>query len=149
MSRAALGTASLVAAVVLLLALKPHHAAVPTAAPAAPRADAGTTSGAGAGGTGGTGASTSGTFTGDAVSTRYGAVQVAVTLDQGKITGVTVLQSPTADRRDREISSRALPRLTQEAISAQNAEIDAVSGATYTSEGYIQSLQSALDQAGG
>lgn len=58
-----------------------------------------------------------------------------------------MLRAPDRSGRDQEIAAYALPRLTQEAIGAQSAHIDAVSGASYTSQGYIQSLQSALDQA--
>ncbi|MFD8637898.1 FMN-binding protein, partial [Streptomyces sp. NPDC059656] len=58
-----------------------------------------------------------------------------------------VLRAPDRSGRDHEIAAYALPRLTQEAIGAQSAHIDAVSGASYTSRGYIESLQSALDQA--
>jgi uncharacterized protein with FMN-binding domain len=74
-------------------------------------------------------------------------VQVAAILTKGKITSVKVLQAPDENGRDRQIASYALPRLTQEALGAQSAHVDAVSGASYTSEGYIQSLQSALDRA--
>ncbi|MFJ9775088.1 FMN-binding protein [Kitasatospora sp. NPDC101157] len=83
------------------------------------------------------------------MNTRYGPVQVQVTLAGSRITTVDVVKYPTQDRRDREINADALPVLNQEAISAQNARIDAVSGATYTSDGYIRSLQSALDRAKG
>lgn len=72
---------------------------------------------------------------------------MAATLTHGKLTAVRVLQAPDQNGRDQQIASYALPRLTQEALGAQSAHIDAVSGASYTSQGYIQSLQSALDQA--
>ncbi|MGW1695599.1 FMN-binding protein [Streptomyces sp. NPDC002399] len=84
---------------------------------------------------------------GDPIDTPYGTVQVAATLAQGRITAVKVLRAPDRNGRDQQIASYALPRLTQEAIGAQSAHIDAVTGASYTSQGYIQSLQSALDQA--
>ncbi|GAA5012969.1 hypothetical protein GCM10025734_58970 [Kitasatospora paranensis] len=71
-----------------------------------------------------------------------------VTLAGSKLTAVDVIQYPSEDHRDQEINSYALPVLNQEAIAAQSAGIDVVSGATYTSDGYIRSLQSALDQAG-
>jgi uncharacterized protein with FMN-binding domain len=86
---------------------------------------------------------------GDTVQTDYGPVQVRITLTGGKLTAVTVLQVPQESPRDQEIAGFAVPQLTQEALAAQSAHIDAVSGATYTSEGYVQSLQSALDKAGG
>lgn len=72
---------------------------------------------------------------------------MAATLTHGKLTAVRVLRAPDQNGRDQQIASYALPRLTQEALGAQSAHIDAVSGASYTSQGYIQSLQSALDQA--
>jgi uncharacterized protein with FMN-binding domain len=88
-----------------------------------------------------------GTYTGTAEQTQYGDVQVKVTISGGKITDVTALQLTDREQRSVQISAEAAPILRQEAISAQSASIDTVSGATYTSEGYIGSLQSALDQA--
>jgi uncharacterized protein with FMN-binding domain len=88
------------------------------------------------------------TFTGDAAGTRWGPVQVQITVTDGKITAVTVPEYPTSNREDQQINSRALPVLIKETISAQSADIDMVSGATVTSQGYIRSLQSALDEAG-
>ncbi len=87
------------------------------------------------------------TFTGDAVSTRYGPVQVQITVAGGKVTKSVVTQVPWSERRDQEINAQAVPVLNQEAVQAQSARIDMVSGATYTSDGYLRSLQSALDQA--
>ncbi|MFE4974751.1 FMN-binding protein [Kitasatospora sp. NPDC056651] len=86
---------------------------------------------------------------GNTVNTRYGPVQVQVTLAGSRITAVDVVKYPNSERRDREINGSALPILNQEAISAQSAQIDVVSGATYTSDGYVRSLQSALDRAKG
>lgn len=88
-----------------------------------------------------------GTYTGSAVSTRYGAVQVAITVSGGKITSVDVPQYPSRDGRDLQISQYSLPILADETVSAQSSSISMVSGATYTSRGYIESLQSAIDQA--
>jgi uncharacterized protein with FMN-binding domain len=73
---------------------------------------------------------------------------VRITVTSGKITKVTVVQQPSGNSRDNEINSYALPILVQDTIDAQSAQIDMVSGATVTSVGYIDSLQSALDQAG-
>ncbi|WP_405771113.1 FMN-binding protein [Streptomyces sp. NBC_01538] len=143
MRRAVLATSGISALVVALLTLKPHQ--VPTLAGVAPRSPTSSVSPqTSAGASTGTG---TGTFTGDPIDTQYGTVQVAATLAKGKITSVKVLQAPDQNGRDQQIASYALPRLTQEAIGAQSAHIDAVSGASYTSQGYIQSLQSALDQA--
>ena len=89
----------------------------------------------------------SGTFDGSTIDTRYGPVQVEVSVANGHITTVTVLVSPDGDRKSVQINSRAVPALNSETISAQSASIDTVSGATYTSDAYVQSLQSALDQA--
>lgn len=94
------------------------------------------------------GSSASGTFTGIAAETRYGPVQVRVTVSGGKLTDVQALQLTNRDGRSVAISQQAAPILRQEALQAQSARIQAVSGATYTSEGYTTSLQSALDQAG-
>ncbi|MET8274218.1 FMN-binding protein [Streptomyces sp. NPDC005077] len=138
MRRAVLATTGISAIVVALLALKPHQ--LPALAGVSPRSSASPHTSAGA-------SMGTGTFTGDPIDTQYGTVQVAATLSKGKITAVKVLQAPDQRGRDQEIAAYALPRLTQEAIGAQSAHIDAVSGATYTSQGYIQSLQSALDQA--
>jgi uncharacterized protein with FMN-binding domain len=88
------------------------------------------------------------TVTGSAIQTRWGPVQVQLTVSGGKITDVAMLQYPNGNGTDQQISSYALPILMQDTMSAQSANIDMVSGATYTSTGYLQSLQSAIDQAG-
>jgi uncharacterized protein with FMN-binding domain len=88
------------------------------------------------------------TLTGDPVDNRYGTVQVQVTLQGKTITGVTMLQMPDSHQRSAEISQQAEPLLLQEVLQAQSAQIDIVSGATYTSQSYAQSLQSALDKSG-
>jgi uncharacterized protein with FMN-binding domain len=87
------------------------------------------------------------TYTGATASTRWGDVQVAITVINGRITGVQVPVYPTENGRDQEINAYALPILRQETVDAQSADIDTVSGATVTSDGYLQSLQSALDAA--
>ncbi|MFN8077695.1 MAG: FMN-binding protein [Kineosporiaceae bacterium] len=86
----------------------------------------------------------SGTFTGSTVNTRYGPVQVEITVVDGTITKSTALQSPSGGESSR-INSRALPILEQQVLAAQSATIDGVSGATFTSGGYKTSLQSAID----
>jgi uncharacterized protein with FMN-binding domain len=85
--------------------------------------------------------------TGPVVDTQYGPVQVRVTLQGRRIVDVAALQLPNDRSRSVEISNDAAPRLRAEALQAQSANIDVVSGATYTSEGYIRSLQAALDSA--
>jgi uncharacterized protein with FMN-binding domain len=112
----------------------------------------GTSSGGSGTSTGGTssGAASAGTttVTGSAAQTRWGPVQVRLTVSGGKVTAVDVVEYPDGNGRDQEINAEALPILVKETLSAQSAKIDMVSGATYTSEGYLTSLQSALDQAG-
>ncbi|MHB8510698.1 MAG: FMN-binding protein [Actinomycetota bacterium] len=88
-----------------------------------------------------------GSYDGATSDTQYGPVQVRVIVSGGKITDVQALQMPSSHQRSQEISAEAGPKLRQEVLQAQSANIDTVSGATYTSEGYRQSVQSALDQA--
>jgi uncharacterized protein with FMN-binding domain len=86
----------------------------------------------------------SGTFAGPTESTSYGPVQVTITVSGGKITAANGSLESGGD----SISENALPQLNSEAVSAQSADIQAVSGATATSDGYIGSLQEAVDSAG-
>ena len=90
---------------------------------------------------------TSITVNGPTEQTRYGPVQVQVTISGKRITGVKTLQHPSGDDRSIQIAADALPQLRSEALTAQSARIDSVGGATYTSDGYQQSLQVALDLA--
>jgi uncharacterized protein with FMN-binding domain len=85
------------------------------------------------------------TVNGASASTQYGPVRIKVTIKAGRILSVKAVEYPSSGSRDREISAFALPELEREAIAAQNAQIDTVSGATFTSDGYRRSLQSALD----
>lgn len=111
--------------------------------------DAGATTGGDVSTSGSTGtATTDGTFTGASVNTRFGPVQVQITVSGGQMTAADAIVYPNSDGKDVMINSRAIPVLNSEAVSAQSATIDSVSGATYTSQAYMQSLQSALDQAG-
>lgn len=87
------------------------------------------------------------TYTGDTVQTQEGDVQVIITVADGRITAVSVPVYPSGSPQHDEISARALPRLVEATLAAQSAGIDSVSGATYTSGGYKESLQSALDAA--
>jgi uncharacterized protein with FMN-binding domain len=96
-----------------------------------------------------TGSSTTKTVTGEAWPTIYGPVQVRVTVKDGKVTAVTATEYPEDTPRDYQINSFAIPQLNSEAVAAGSASIDSVSGATYTSQGYIGSLQNALDQLKG
>ena len=88
------------------------------------------------------------TIAGQTVQTRYGTVQVQVVVSGKKIENVSFLQLTADDPHSQEINDQAGPMLLQATLSAQSAHIDVISGATYTSDGYLQSLQSALDQAG-
>ena len=98
--------------------------------------------------TSGSSSASSSTVTGDVAQTRWGPVQVQLDVSGSTITDVTILQYPDSNGRDVEIASYSLPQLIQETLDAQGDSISMVSGATYTSQGYLQSLQSALDQAG-
>lgn len=111
-------------------------AAAPTKAPTAP-----TKSPAAAAGI-------SGTFDGNTAPTRWGPVQVRIVVKDGKIVAASALQSPDGDSRSRSISQQAVPYLVQETLAAQSAQISGVGGASYTSNGWYTSLQSALVKAG-
>jgi uncharacterized protein with FMN-binding domain len=164
MRRVILAVTSTVAVLVLLLGFKSQSAPSVTK-PASASSGSGVTSGDGSsdgatdGSSGssstttpstgsGSSSSSSGakTVTGAAADTRYGPVQVKITVTNSKITSIDAIDYPQTERRDQEINSYAIPALNQEALAAGNANIDIISGATYTSDGYIQSLQSALDQ---
>jgi uncharacterized protein with FMN-binding domain len=93
-------------------------------------------------------APTSSSYTGSAITTRYGIVQVKITVSGKRITNVGFVQLTAFDGRSQQINSDAAPTLLQETLAAQSAQIDSVSGASYTSQGYDESLQSALDKAG-
>jgi uncharacterized protein with FMN-binding domain len=90
-----------------------------------------------------------GTFTGVSANAFYGQVQVQVMIENGKISSVTFLNYPKDRRTSARINSYAIPYLQSEAIQAQNANVDVISGATLTSEAFAVSLQSALRQAQG
>jgi uncharacterized protein with FMN-binding domain len=145
MRRALLAVSGTVVGLVLLLSFKTHPAAVPTppAALGTPAPDT-----AGAASPSPTSAAGSRTITGEAAQTPYGPVQVQITVSGGTLTNVTAVDYPQDQPRDVQINSFAIPLLNQEATAAKSTNIDIVSGATYTSQGYVQSLQSALDQAG-
>ena len=155
MRRVILAIVSTVVGLVLLLTFKTHStsgAGSPPAAIGTPSAGQGGAgqSGTGQSGTGqGAGGSTTGaaTVTGAAASTIYGPVQVQIMVKGGKVTAAKAVEYPQDTPRDSQINAFAIPVLDREAASVGSAKIDMVSGATYTSQGYITSLQSALDQA--
>ncbi|UXY26489.1 FMN-binding protein [Streptomyces sp. HUAS TT20] len=140
--RIMLATAATVSGVVLLLSLKPStDPASASAAGAAPQQTAAGQESP----QGGAQAAGTGTVTGDAAQTQYGVVQVRLTVASGKITKAEAVQAPKGGTSDQK-TALSVPKLNQEAVAAQNANIDSVSGATYTSTGYKKSLQSALDK---
>lgn len=160
MRRVILAIVSTVVGLVLLLTFKTHStsgAGSPPAAigtPAAGGASGASGSGGGSdtgGGTGTAGGSTgtagATTVTGAAANTIYGPVQVQIMVKGGKVTAAKAVEYPEDTPRDSQINAFAIPVLNREAASVGSATIDMVSGATYTSRGYITSLQSALDQA--
>jgi uncharacterized protein with FMN-binding domain len=163
MRRVLLAIGGTIAGLVALLSFKSHSGAgLPSAAasagvtpsasapPASSPAPAGSSPAASAGSSPGPAASSpqpaKTVLTGKVVQTADGPMQVQVTLVGHRITAVTVLQHTDNGTNSELIDSRAIPQLNHETLAAQSAKIDAVSGASYTSEGYIQSLQSALDK---
>jgi uncharacterized protein with FMN-binding domain len=163
MRRALLTLGGTAAGLAALLSFKTHTVAAAAPAPVAPASSASSAAPSMAGGTGSstarstaspTASASSGsatmtrTVTGTVANTDHGPMQVQLTLAGTKITKVTVLQRTNDGAESDEIDATAIPKLTSETLAAQDAMIDAVSGASYTSQGYIQSLQSALDKAG-
>jgi uncharacterized protein with FMN-binding domain len=168
MRRAILAICATAVGLVLLLSFKTHtQSAAPGTSPAAaigtPTPGSGAAGGTAAAGASATPAARGGaapansaaaqsgaakTVTGAAWPTIYGPVQVRFTVTGGKVTAVAATEYPEETPRDYQINSFAIPELNSEALAADSAKIDAVSGATYTSGGYVGSLQSALDKAG-
>jgi uncharacterized protein with FMN-binding domain len=143
MRRVILAVTGTIAGLVALLGFRSH---VPSSVPQA-------SGGSASGGPAGTGPAPSSSplpagaraIDGNVASTAYGPVQVQVVVQDQKVTGVNILEQPSATAHDLQIGQFAFPALIKETLAAQSAHIDAVSGASYTSAGYIQSLQSALD----
>ncbi len=157
MRRVILGLVTTAAALVLLLSFKTHTqslapgnsppAALGSPAPGSQPPASGTSSGAP--GPSASSAGTGQTVTGKAFPTIYGPVQVKITVAGGRITAAAAVEYPQDTPRDQQINAFAIPQLNSEAVAAGSARIDAVSGATYTSGGYVGSLQNALDQLDG
>lgn len=153
MRRVILAVAGTVAGLVALLTFRSHvPSSVPvassgTAGGAGSGAGTGTGSGAGAGQPAAAASLAAGerAIDGNVANTAYGPVQVQVLVKNSKIVNVNILEQPTSTAQDLQIGHFSFPKLISETITAQSARIDAVSGASYTSEGYIKSLQSALD----
>jgi len=159
MRRVILAIVSTAAALVFLLSFKTHSSTALTTAPVSASDSPSPSSSASASAASPTASSTASpsstasvstakTVTGDVAQTRYGPVEVRIAVKNGKVTSAEATEYPDQDPRDAQINSYAIPVLNQEAVSASTAQIDTVSGATYTSNGYISSLQSALDKAG-
>jgi uncharacterized protein with FMN-binding domain len=136
MRRAPVVIAATATGLALVLGYHPHARPLPSAAAPAPAASAPAPAGS----------SGSRQVTGTDAPNQYGDVQVRVSATGGRITQVSAVQLPSGDGRSQQISSFAGPQLAQRALKAQSAKIDGVSGATYTSDSYKTSLQSALDQ---
>jgi hypothetical protein len=154
MRRVILAIVATAAALVLLLSFKTHTQSAPGTSPAAALGSpspGGTEPGAASASAGapGTGGGPGKTLTGKAWPTIYGPVQVKVTVTGGRVTAATAVTYPVNTPRDAQINAFAIPQLNKEAVAAGSAKVDTVSGATYTSGGYIGSLQSALDQLDG
>ncbi len=109
--------------------------------------DSTASSGSSSAGTTGASAKAVGTYAGSVVQTRFGSVQVQITVQAGKITDVTALQLTDAERKSVQISNRAAPLLRAEVLQSQSADVQTISGATVTSDAYLNSLQAALDAA--
>nr|WP_221244009.1 FMN-binding protein [Cryobacterium roopkundense] len=122
-------------------------APLPTATPTAPPSSSASSASSSAAASAAASASRSGTFTGSVVQTQFGNVQVSVTIADGVITEVTPLQLTTRGGRSVAISNQAAPILRSEVLTAQSDQVQNVSGATYTTYGYLTSLQAALDAA--
>jgi uncharacterized protein with FMN-binding domain len=153
MRRITLAVMSTISGLVLLFS---YHTSTSSTAGTAPatggagtgESPAGGSSGTDDGSSSGSDASSGGeTFTGDEAQTRWGPVQVKITVSDGRITSAEAVEYPTGNHRDQEINAYAVPQLNAEVVAAQSADVDAVSGATVTSDGYVESLQSAIDQA--
>jgi uncharacterized protein with FMN-binding domain len=121
-----------------------HSAASPTSTPSPGAAPTSSPSA-----TGSKSASTaSGTYVGAVEQTRFGDVQVQVVVAGGKITDVVALHLTDRGSRSVQISNQAAPILRSEVLATQSAKVNGVSGATYTTDGYLSSVQSAIDKAG-
>jgi uncharacterized protein with FMN-binding domain len=164
MRRVILSIVGTVAGLVALLSFKSHLPNVPSAS-AATNGSAGTSSSAGSPASASSSSSTvPGEFpqgslagklatgetavNGKVATTAYGPVQIQLIMRNRKIVKVAVLQQPQNTIRDIQIGEFAFPKLISETLTAQDAKVDAVSGASYTSAGYVQSLQSAVDNGG-
>lgn len=150
-TRAAVSAALASAGILLAGWQSGAHVADTGSTPAATSAatSSGTSSGASSGSAAGAGTAAQAalTYAGSVVQTRFGAVQVQITVKAGAVTDVTALQLTDDDRKSVQISNRAAPLLRAAVIKAQSAQVQTISGATVTSDAYLTSLQAALDAA--
>jgi uncharacterized protein with FMN-binding domain len=152
MKRIAYAVLGTLAGLVLLFSYRTSLQVVPPTAGTVSGGTSSGSSGTSGGSSGSSGGSSSttltdGTYTGQSTDTRWGPVQVRITVSGGRITAADAVDYPMNNGRDQQINQYAIPQLQNETLQAQSAQIDMVSGATYTSEGYTTSLQSAIDQA--
>lgn len=147
MKKAALGIAVLGVYVVYSLGIRHQQPRVPKPASLAPSNGNSGTGGTPSSGSSSTATYADGTYTGSVADAFYGNVQVSATISGGKLVDVKFLQYPDTHSTSVYINSQAMPYLKQEAIQAQSANVQIVSGATFTSQAFIQSLQNALNQA--
>ena len=157
MKRAVIVGTGTVAGIAAVLALNPDPASqtasaatVQSGSSSSGSNSSGSSSSGSSSDSGSSSSSTSGTYTGDAVDIGrgYGTIQLEVTVESGRIVDIQALAVPENDGRSAQISSYAVPQLIQQALAAQSDQISGISGATYTSYGFAQSLTSALQQAG-
>jgi uncharacterized protein with FMN-binding domain len=159
MRRAVVATAGTVVGLVLLLGYRSEGAAKVQKVDTGSGASTNVGTGSGTGSTGSTGTGTTvptaassssdHSYTGQDVFYRYGDIEVAVTLSGSRIVTVTVPQDDASSPYSQTVNSAAVPVLVKEAVDAQGVNFDVVSGATFTSDAFAQSLQSALDKASG
>ena len=154
MRRVILAVTGTVAGLVALLSFKSHSPTVPVAATTGTVGGSSSSSSSSSSATtvpgefrsvAGTLTAGETTITGKVGNTVYGPVQVELVVKSGKIVKVAILEQPANTIHDIQIGEFAFPRLISETLAAQSAKIDAVSGASYTSAGYVASLQSAVD----
>ncbi|MFD7613123.1 FMN-binding protein [Streptomyces sp. NPDC059828] len=143
--RIMIAVAGTTSAVVLLLAMKQPGAPLAGASSQAGGAQAPGVSAPAGGGVEPAGGQS---VVGDEAQTQYGPVQVKLTMNGGRITAAEAVKAPDTDPNSRKIAANAIPQLNKATVATQSAQIDTVSGATYTSQGYAESLQSAIDKAG-
>jgi len=161
MRRVVFAVTGTIAGLVALLSFKSHSPTVPVAATSGTAGGSSSSSSSSSSSTSSSAATVPGEFpqgsltgkltpgetaiTGNSDNTVYGPVQVQLIVKNGKIVKVAILEQPASTIHDIQIGEYAFPRLISETLAAQSAKIDAVSGASYTSAGYIASLQSAVD----